>query len=379
MASTYRPSFALHPGAHLDEKLEELGMSQAELARRTGLSQKHISQLIAGDVSLSPRTALLLEHTVGMPASLWNNLESRWQTHQAAQREADELAEHSEWAAHFPIQEMKKRRLLTKDAQDGPLVRQLLDFFGIGSIDAWATTYSNVVSAKYRTAHGADRSPFVVATWLREAELQASRLPTGPFDLKLARALPETLRRVTAKGSTSSHWWPQLVSHFAEAGIALVLVPEYPPRTKLNGASRWVTSTKGLIALTGRGKRADKLWFTLLHELGHVILHQKRRTFINLEDGRAEDAVEAEADLFAKRSLIPETLESELAAIPSNSLRAAVDFAEGAGLHPSIVIGRLHHERRLPHSHGVKVYCEPLDLEHPHWTVSGIADAHQPA
>lgn len=138
--------------------------------------------------------------------SIWNNLESRWQTHQAAQRETDELAEHSAWAAHFPIREMKKRRLLTTDAQDGQLVRQLLDFFGIGSIDSWETTYSNVVPAKYRTAHGANRSPYVVATWLREAELQASQLPTAPFDPKRARALPETLRRGTAEGSMSSHW-----------------------------------------------------------------------------------------------------------------------------------------------------------------------------
>lgn len=169
------------------------------------------------------------------------------------------------------------------------------------------------------------------------------------------------------------------MAHFAEAGIALVLVPEYPPHTKLNGASRWVSSTKALIALTGRGKRADKLWFTLLHELGHVMLHQKRRTFINLEDGRAENVVEEEADVFAKRSLIPATLESKLAAVPSNSLRAVVDFAEAAGLHPSIVIGRLHHEGRLPHSHGVKDYCERLDLGHPHWTVADIAEAHRPA
>jgi len=95
MATTFRPRFAVPPGAHLEEKLEELGMSQAELARRAGLSLEHVNQLIAGDVSLSSRTAVLLERVTGMPARLWNNYESRWQTHLAEKVAAQEL-EHLE-------------------------------------------------------------------------------------------------------------------------------------------------------------------------------------------------------------------------------------------------------------------------------------------
>lgn len=368
MATTYRPSFAVHPGAHLDEKLEELGMSQAELSRRTGLSQKHISQLINGEVSLSPKTALLLERVTKMPASLWNNLESRWQTHLMAQNDSLQLEDQEAWARNFPTKEMKSRNLIAQDASGPQLVSQLLSFFGIGSVDSWATTYEKVVTARYRVAKGQQGSAYAIAAWLREAEVQAASIETSQFDPKLARTLPEKLRRVTRDSSSASQWWPELVSLFAEAGIALVLVREYSGLTRLNGASRWISPNKALIAVTGRMKRADVLWFTILHELGHVVLHRKRETFIDVENGPGDDHLEEQADTFAVHSLIPERFEADFEALPSRSLQAAVAFADRVAIHPSIVIGRLQHEQRLPHSYGVKEHHEKLDLDSSYWT-----------
>lgn len=373
MATTYRPRFAVHPGAHLDEKLEELGMSQAELSRRTGLSQKHISQLINGEVSLSPKTALLLERVTKMPASLWNNLESRWQTHLMAQNDSLQLEDQEGWASNFPVEEMKNRGLITRNASGPDLVSQLLSFFGIGSVGSWTTTYEKVVTAKYRTAKGQERNADAIAAWLREAEVQALSVATSQFDPKLARALPEELRRVTRDSSAASHWWPELVSLFAEAGIALVLVREYPGLTKLNGSSCWISPHKALIAVTGRMKRADVLWFTILHELGHVVLHKKRETFIDVGSGPADDELEEQADAYAVRSLIPDAVLPDFEALPHRSLQAAIAFADQAKIHPSIVIGRLQHEDRLPQNYGVKKYREQLDLERSYWTVTGDA------
>ena len=41
-----------------------------------GLSEKHISKLINGDVQLTPETAVRLEMVLGVPAKFWNNLEA---------------------------------------------------------------------------------------------------------------------------------------------------------------------------------------------------------------------------------------------------------------------------------------------------------------
>src|SRR5690606_28531390 len=68
----YEPDFAVAPGETLKEVLEDLGMSQAELATRTGLSPKHVNQVIQGHVGLTPDMAARLEPVVGVPARIWN-------------------------------------------------------------------------------------------------------------------------------------------------------------------------------------------------------------------------------------------------------------------------------------------------------------------
>lgn len=74
----YEPDFAVAPGETLKEVLEDLGMSQAELATRTGLSPKHVNQVIQGHVRLTPDMAARLEPVVGVPARIWNRLESNY-------------------------------------------------------------------------------------------------------------------------------------------------------------------------------------------------------------------------------------------------------------------------------------------------------------
>lgn len=49
----HEPDYAVPPGETLEEVLEELEMSQAELATRTGLSPKHVNQVIRGHVALA--------------------------------------------------------------------------------------------------------------------------------------------------------------------------------------------------------------------------------------------------------------------------------------------------------------------------------------
>lgn len=69
---------AIPPGETLKEQLRDRGISQCELARRTHLSEKHISHLLNGDVRLTARTALLLEIVLGTPAGFWLRLEAAY-------------------------------------------------------------------------------------------------------------------------------------------------------------------------------------------------------------------------------------------------------------------------------------------------------------
>jgi addiction module HigA family antidote len=68
-----------HPGEMLlEEFLKPLGMSQAELAIKLGVSYPRINELIHGKRGITPDTALRLEQLFSMEAQSWLNLQLAW-------------------------------------------------------------------------------------------------------------------------------------------------------------------------------------------------------------------------------------------------------------------------------------------------------------
>lgn len=71
------PVPTIHPGEIVLDYLEVHDWSQRELARRTGLAPKTISEICSGKAPISPTTALALEKVFRRPAHFWLNLRSR--------------------------------------------------------------------------------------------------------------------------------------------------------------------------------------------------------------------------------------------------------------------------------------------------------------
>ena len=67
---------AVPPGEYLKEVLEELGLTQAALARRIGRSEQAISELVHGKRAITAEIALSLEEVTAVGAHVWMNLES---------------------------------------------------------------------------------------------------------------------------------------------------------------------------------------------------------------------------------------------------------------------------------------------------------------
>lgn len=73
------PALPVPPGEYLEEVLEELTLSQAELARRMGRPAQAISEIVRGKKTITAQTALQLEDVLGVPAYIWLNLEAQYQ------------------------------------------------------------------------------------------------------------------------------------------------------------------------------------------------------------------------------------------------------------------------------------------------------------
>src|ERR1700687_3824255 len=93
----YEPDYSVPPGETLRETIESLGLTQAELATRAGLSTKHVNQIIKGAATISPDAARRLENATGVPARIWTSLESNYREQILRVAERAELAKDIDW------------------------------------------------------------------------------------------------------------------------------------------------------------------------------------------------------------------------------------------------------------------------------------------
>src|SRR5271170_4995451 len=70
---------AIHPGEHLTEELQELGMSAAALARQIGVPTNRITEILNRRRAITGDTALRLAHFFGTSAEFWLNLQSLYE------------------------------------------------------------------------------------------------------------------------------------------------------------------------------------------------------------------------------------------------------------------------------------------------------------
>ncbi|MDR0284502.1 MAG: HigA family addiction module antidote protein [Propionibacteriaceae bacterium] len=82
-ARTFLPNYAVTPGEFVREWLDDNGTTAAELARRLGVSRKHVSELLHAKVALTADMAVKLEGVTGVPARKWSNLEALYRADRA--------------------------------------------------------------------------------------------------------------------------------------------------------------------------------------------------------------------------------------------------------------------------------------------------------
>jgi HTH-type transcriptional regulator/antitoxin HigA len=349
----YQPESVSPPGDTLADLLEERGMSQAELAERMGRPTKTINEIIKGKAMITPETAIQLERVFGVPADFWNNRESLFRQYRARIDENIRLASHVGWVKKFPIQEMVKYGWLKGKRKDAiGQVGDLLSFFGVASPTQWRVGWTTHRLA-FRRSSRSETLPEPASVWLRQGEIEAEKIKCTEYCEEKLRALLPELRALTCEADPKI-FCPKLIELCAGAGVAVTFVPGLPG-APICGAARWISPQKALIQLSLRYKTDDHLWFTFFHELGHILLHKKKEIFVELTGKQQKDEVsdeEREADHFSAQLLIPDAILKEwFGRMRVFSRTTVCEFAQEMGVAPGIVVGRLQHLKKLPHTH----------------------------
>ena len=344
----YNPNIAIHPGTTLSDVLEASNMTQSELAERTGLTPKTVSEITQGKNPITPETATKLSAVFGTSVSFWNNLERSYQETLVRLKEQERLdLEAADLGKFQCYKELVYWKYLPKVSIPREKVSHLLNFFQVSSLGFIPQTHP----VAFRQTKQKNFSHESLAAWLRCGEIDAAKIETKPFKKELVFDRLQEMRKLTVVPNAQLQ--EKLQSICAECGIAVAFVP-YFANTYVDGATRWLSNDKALIQVSLRGNSSDRFWFTFFHELGHLLKHGKTDAFVEFFEAGKNDSLiekEKEADEFSKETLIPALAFKEFRSKKDLSDEAIRNFAKNISVSPSIVAGRIKHEL---HELGVK-------------------------
>jgi len=194
----------------------------------------------------------------------------------------------------------------------------------------------------FRKSAKADEN--LLAIWQAKARSQAEYFCLAKEPPTFAGLTKEHLRKL-ATLSVDPQVVQRLASILAQRGIILVYVYALPGMNA-DGAVFHLSTGHPVIAMSLRFPRLDYFWFTLLHELAHLVLHNdklKGPVFFNVEDDE-KDLAEKAANRLAKDSLVDRNSWRNCPPKYDPSDRAVKAYARDQGVHPSIIAGLLARE-----------------------------------
>ncbi len=179
--------------------------------------------------------------------------------------------------------------------------------------------------------------------WVAGVRKEARQLPPAKkYSPKGLRKLAGTLSRIL-KTSADFEDLPEL---FSEVGVRLVYV-EALPGAKIDGCAMFVDGYP-VIGLSGRGKRLDKVLFTLLHEIAHILLEHVDAEHLIVEDLDDKHCHETVREKDANREAAGWIFLDGFPDVRARIGGSWVDqTAAELGVARIVVIGQLQHRRRL--------------------------------
>jgi HTH-type transcriptional regulator/antitoxin HigA len=342
VAGRFDPDWAIAPGALIKAELDTLEYSQSDVAARTNISTKHFNQLLNGHVPLSPEIAVSLERVLGVTAELLLQMDAAWQAEKARQAATVTLAGLGRWIQKFPRDVLQEYGVVDFAATISDRAEALLRFFRVADEKSFDRIWL-APQVNYRRSQKFSVDQYATALWRRLSEVQAEALISTASDYnpallrKVAERLPALTRMNVGDGFRFAR------TMLASAGVLLVFVPEISG-TRISGATWWLNPSHPIIALTGRYKFVDSFWFTMIHEIAHVLLHPKRVTFIHFDRATVtddHDQQETAADAFASAIFLSDPQRCELVLLTTKA--DLIRFADKANLSIGVVAGQYGH------------------------------------
>lgn len=318
--------------------MDQKGLSSTDMVQYLG-SKARVSEVLNKKRGLTLSMIRTLNKQLGIPAELLIS---------DPQREILDTQD-IDWTA-FPLRELIKRGWFSEHKRVSLDMKLRAEELVRESIFKYLGFCQTPVLNRQGGYHmrSKDSSPdeYALAAW--QARVVEKAL-TSPINVPTFE-IDETVLRRVAELSILDDGPIQAIALLRMYGIRIVFEPNFE-KTYLDGGAMLLLDDAPVIGLTLRYNRLDNFWFTLLHELAHVVYHltNLRQAIFDDNDADADSDIEIEADRVSQEALIPtdrwdEFRATELANDPN--IGKLKQWALELKINPAILAGRIRHDSK---------------------------------
>lgn len=312
-------------------RMEQQNLKPRDLIPYMG-SRSKVSEVLSRKRPLTMSMIRALETGLGIPAKVLI-------------KESDEFRNDDDivWSK-FPLKEMEKRGYFGKKPLSNSNIKELMEHFlrPVGTPSEFMGMAMLRKSYYVRSVRPMNKQ--ALTAWSAQIIKKAKKI-SYPAKFKSGVVNLAFMQKV-AKLSVEPNG-PLLAQNLLkDNAIALVVEPHFN-KTYLDGGTIMTNKKLPIIGLTLRYDRLDNFWFTLMHELAHISLHNDQNInlfYDDLDRADSNNKEEAEADYLASEALVSKSKWENSPAKLIPSPIAAESLARELGVHIAIVAGKMRHE-----------------------------------
>jgi HTH-type transcriptional regulator/antitoxin HigA len=297
MVKEAKPFMNIAPGEFIREELEIRNWQQDDLAEVVGLSKKFVNELIMNKKHITIETAKLLSKAFGQSPGYWINLDIDYYLRESpGTRKTKEVEEKAKIFKYMPIKEMVKKGWLKSYQTAEELKRQVLSFWNIDELDFIFLEKTEIPGFREPDI-GFNYNKYYALCWFEMAKRMAKNFHINNYKEKKLKELAENLHVFMI----NENGVEEFISGLVETGIKFFVL-SHLKKAFIDGAA-FYDDKNPVIVYTSRYDRIDNFWFTMAHEVSHILLHLNKKNYFldNLEN--LESEFQQEAQNFAVKML----------------------------------------------------------------------------
>jgi HTH-type transcriptional regulator/antitoxin HigA len=333
------------PGFFIREQMDIRGWVQDELAAVLGISTKHLSSILLDKQSLSIENAKKLSSAFNTSPQYWLNLDNDYRLWLSQEKQEQTAAVESKAIIYsrMPVRDMMKKGWIAPTRDVKVLISEVKTYWTIPDLNFQFLEESILPLCKKSEAYNQFNASYA-ATWFQ----MARKFSEGFFVPAYNKPALETLYKNIFSFTTKENGISLFLNDLQDCGVKFFVLPHLE-KTYLDGAA-FSHNGNPVVVYTARYKRIDNFWFTVAHEIAHVLKHLNDKTPFVLDNfnDKTSDKMELEANALASKHLKhPEILEFLEPFCSYLSVGKIVECSRTINIHPAIIIGALAFKEKI--------------------------------